>query len=88
MVASYNLVLNASFLTRSGFGHTLCFSGLIEPEADDDLCFRPLVPSLVSEAHIVWKKYRVLGKACERFIRQLEETLSGQRLSSGPCRRG
>lgn len=79
VVASYNLVLNASFLTRSGFGHTLCFSGLIEPEADDELCFRPLAPALVSEAHIVWKKYRVLGKACERFIRQLEEMLSSPR---------
>lgn len=79
VVASYNLVLNASFLTRSGFGHTLCFSGLIEPEADDELCFRPLAPALVSEAHIVWKKYRVLGKACERFIRQLEEMLSSRR---------
>mgnify|MGYP006065053113 FL=1 len=72
IVATYNLLFNASLLTSEGFGYTLCFDRLINTTGDSDLCFRPLSPRLESAASIVWKKYQILSKAAEKFLQQLE----------------
>jgi len=72
IVATYNLLFNASLLTSEGFGYTLCFDRLINTAGDSDLCFRPLSPRLESAASIVWKKYQILSKAAEKFLQQLE----------------
>lgn len=71
IVATYNLLFNASLLTSEGFGYTLCFDRLINTTGDSDLCFRPLSPRLESAASIVWKKYQILSKAAEKFLQQL-----------------
>lgn len=75
IVATYNLVLNASILTDEGFGYTICFDKLLDVENSPTLCFRPLSPRLGEEATIVWKKYQVLSKASEKFLKKLKEVL-------------
>lgn len=72
VVARYNLVLNAAFLTKASFGLTLTFEGLV----DCPLVFRPLEPELTSEATLVWKKYQVLPRASEVFLETMMEGLS------------
>ncbi len=72
IVATYNLVFNASLLVDEGLGYALCFDKLIHTQGST-LCFRPFSPALEASAWIVWKKYQVLSKAAETFIRQLQE---------------
>lgn len=72
IVATYNLVFNASLLVDEGLGYALCFDKLIHTHGST-LCFRPFSPPLEASAWIVWKKYQVLSKAAETFIRQLQE---------------
>ena len=72
VVATYNLVLNASLLVDEGLGYALCFDGLINTEGSS-LCFRPLEPSLEAAASLVWKKYQVFSKPAELLLQVLRE---------------
>lgn len=75
VVATYNLVFNASLLVDEGFGYALCFDKLIHTEGTN-LCFRPFSPKLEVPAYIVWKKYQIFSKAADRFLQSVLELLS------------
>lgn len=47
IVATYNLVFNASLLVDEGLGYALCFDRLINTRGSS-LCFRPFAPRLES----------------------------------------
>lgn len=72
IVATYNLVFNASLLVAEGLGYALTFDKLINT-ADSNLCFRPLSPQLDATACIIWKRYQVFSKAAERFLQEMQE---------------
>ena len=73
IVATYDLIYNASRFVKMGFGYAITLDKLINTSGDSNLCFRPLYP--VSEAGlcIVWKKYQVFSRAAEQFLRQVQE---------------
>ena len=73
IVATYDLIYNASRFVKMGFGYAITLDKLINTSGDSNLCFRPLYP--VSEAGlcIVWKKYQVFSRAAEQFLRQIQE---------------
>ena len=71
IVATYNLLFNASLLTSEGLGYTLCLDHLVNTTGDGNLCFRPLSPGLEAEAVLIWKKYPVFSKAAEKFLELL-----------------
>ena len=74
VVASYNLVYNASLLVDEGLGYALTFDGLINTEGSG-LCFRPLSPKLEAPGSIVWKKYQVFSKPAAAFLQCLRGLL-------------
>ena len=74
VVATYNLVYNASLLVDEGLGYALTFDGLINTEGSD-LCFRPLAPQLEAPGSIVWKKYQVFSKPAAAFLQCLRGML-------------
>lgn len=84
IVATYNLIFNASLLTSEGLGYTLCFDQLVNTSGDSDLCFRPLSPHLESEATLIWKKYQVFSKAANKFLDQLIRALREMPEASAP----
>jgi len=74
VVATYNLVFNASLLVDEGFGIAICLDKLIHIKSSN-LCFRPLDPPFELTAHLVWKKYPVFSKATEKFLEELQAML-------------
>ncbi len=72
IVATYNLVFNASLLVDEGLGYALCFDKLINTRGSS-LCFRPFVPRLQSTTYIIWKKYQVFSKAASAFLACLKQ---------------
>ena len=54
IVATYNLLFNASLLVEEGLGYALCYDGIINTEGSC-LCFRPFAPKLSVRSFIVWK---------------------------------
>lgn len=72
IVASYNLVYNASIMVEAGLGYALCLDKLVNTAGA--LCFRPLEPVLESGLDIVWKRYQVFSRAAGLLLRRLEAT--------------
>nr|WP_308628799.1 LysR family transcriptional regulator [uncultured Eisenbergiella sp.] len=76
IVASYNLIFNASLLVEEGLGYAIGFDKIINTTGSSNLCFRPLAPKLENEMHIIWKKYQMFSKPAEKFIDTLRENLA------------
>ena len=74
IVATYNLLFNASLLVDEGLGYALCYDKLINTKGSN-LCFRPFSPRLEARGFIVWKKYQVFSKAANIFLQYLQELL-------------
>lgn len=72
IVATYDLLYNASRFVKMGFGYAIALDKLINTSGDSNLCFRPLYP--VSEAGlcIVWKKYQIFSRAAEQFLKRIK----------------
>ena len=73
IVATYNLVYNASILVDEGLGCALCLDKLVNTSESSTLCFRPLSPKLNAHLDIVWKKYQVFSSAADRFLSRAQE---------------
>lgn len=73
IVATYNLLYNASVMVEEGFGYALCLDKIVKTFDNDPLCFRPLHPILEVNLDIVWKKYQIFSKAAELFLKRLHE---------------
>lgn len=73
VVATYDLLFNASVMVREGFGYVLGFDGLVYTGSDSDLCFRPLEPALTSPMYIIWKKYQVFSPVVSLLLDELKK---------------
>lgn len=76
IVATYNLIYNASLMVEEGVGYALCLDKLVNTTGSSSLCFRPLEPGLEANLDIVWKKYQVFSKAAEKFLEKLQEEIN------------
>lgn len=74
IVATYNLLFNASLLVDEGLGYALCYDKLINTQGSS-LCFRPFSPRLEARGFIIWKKYQVFSKAAKYFLQCLNEMI-------------
>lgn len=68
IVATYNLIFNASLLVDEGLGYALCYDKLINTRGSN-LCFRPVSPRLEARGFIVWKNIRYFPKLQVSFCR-------------------
>lgn len=73
IVATYNLIFNASLLVEEGLGYAVCLDRLIRITDDSPLCFVPLTEQNEIKPYIVWKKNQVFSKAGNLFLEQLKE---------------
>lgn len=72
IVATYNLIYNASFFVEENFGSALTLDNLVN---NPNLCFKPLAPNLKSNLVMAWKKYQVFSKASQIFLDKLQKDL-------------
>lgn len=75
IVATYNLLFNASLMVEEGLGYAIGFDKIINTSGSSTLCFRPLSPKREESMYIVWKKYQVFSKACEKFMENMKTFL-------------
>ncbi len=73
VVATYNLLFNASLLVEEGLGYAIGFDKIINTSDNSILCFRPLSPKREESMSIVWKKYQMFSKASEKFMEKLKD---------------
>ena len=72
VVATYNLLFNASLMVEEGVGYAIGLDKIIHTSDNGKLCFRPLSPRMEAESSIVWKKYQIFSKASEKFMMELK----------------
>ncbi|MBQ7542463.1 MAG: LysR family transcriptional regulator [Clostridia bacterium] len=75
VVATYNLLYNASLLVEDGVGLAVAFEGLIHCTENSALTFRPLVPEIKATGNLIWKKYQTFSAAAQLFAEQLRDLL-------------
>ncbi|MDE5946699.1 MAG: LysR family transcriptional regulator [Oscillospiraceae bacterium] len=76
IVATYNLLYNASLMVEENVGCALCLDGIIPEYEKSLLCFRPLEPKIEVGLNIVWKKYQMLSKASKLFLKFLQSEMN------------
>lgn len=73
IVATYNLLFNASLLVEEGMGYAVGLDKIINTSGNSKLCFQPFSPKREAGMHIIWKKYQVFSKASEKFLEKLKQ---------------
>jgi DNA-binding transcriptional LysR family regulator len=73
IVATYNLIYNASLMVEEEVGNAVCVDKLTYTTGNSNLCFRPLEPRFESHLYFVWKKYQVFSKAAEKFLAMVQK---------------
>ena len=75
VIATYNLIYNASLLVEDGLGYAICFDKLINTTGDSRLCLRPIVPEIKNAGYLIWKKYQIFSPAVQMFINRIRDTI-------------
>ena len=73
IVATYNLLTNATFLVERGLGYAFCIDGLVDAQNARGLAFRPVEPALTLDACIAAKRHRTLSPAAKLFLERLRK---------------
>lgn len=73
IVATYNLIYNASLMVREGVGYALGLDKLINTDCTSELCFKPLDPVIDDEILFIWKKYQHFSKSSQYFLNTIQE---------------
>lgn len=76
IIATYNLLYNASLMVEEGVGYALCLDKIVRVSADSPLCFKPLEPKLEVGLDLVWKKHQIFSKAAMKFLEYLQKELA------------
>lgn len=77
IVAEYNLLTNAAYLTATGMGNLICIQGAPLP-AKAHLTFIPLTPKHQQEHYLIWRKGASLGEPAQRLIKYFRTQLASQ----------
>ncbi|OUP10833.1 LysR family transcriptional regulator [Collinsella sp. An2] len=73
VVATYNLLYNASLLARRGVGYVISLEGIVDTSPTSGLAFRPLEPAVTADIFIAWKRYQSFSPAAEVFLSRIRE---------------
>ncbi|MBR3235857.1 MAG: LysR family transcriptional regulator [Atopobiaceae bacterium] len=78
VAATYTLLYNASLLVEAGMGVAVCFDGIVAAGEGTPFAFVPLVDAPTTPAHLVWKRFQPLSRACDLFLRSMREMCEAQ----------
>ena len=71
IVGRFDMIGNAERLVRSGFANAVSIEGVTAP----DLAFVPFDPPIMTGAHLIWKKFRLLTKTSEAFLDEMRSLI-------------
>ena len=71
LIATYNLIKNASIMAEKNLGYVLSLDGLVDTTGTSDLCFKPLSPALNANLYLIWRKNTFLAPAAKVFLEKM-----------------
>ncbi|WP_286782822.1 LysR family transcriptional regulator [Streptococcus sp. UBA4344] len=79
IVATYNLLYNASLLVKAGLGIAICLGDIINTSyADSELKFIPFATQKHDSLQILWKKQSTQSPSTKQFLKIMREELERQ----------
>ena len=75
VIATYNLIYNASVFVEQGLGAAFCLEGLLNTGGKSKLAFVPFTPLRTSGLVVVWKKSPVFSKPAAAFLHSIKQEL-------------
>ena len=75
VIATYNLIYNASIFVEQGLGAAFSLEGLVNTGGKSKLAFVPFTPLRTSGLVVVWKKNPVFSKPAAAFLQSLKQEL-------------
>lgn len=75
IVATYNLIYNASLMVQEGMGYAIGFDQIIDTSTNRNLICKPLYPVTELSMNLVWKKYQVFTKAAHLYLQKVTEII-------------
>ncbi len=76
IVATYNLLYNASLLVKAGVGIALCLGNIIDTSyPESDLTFVPFAEPNHDTLQILWKKQNTQSPSTKQFLKIIQEEL-------------
>ena len=75
IAATYNLIYNASLMVEQRLGAALAIEHLVQITPKSPYIFIPLSPTISMHTVFAWKKYQILTKPEELFLKQLYSLL-------------
>ena len=75
IVATYNILYNASLMVKEGVGYALCLNKIINTTGNSNLWFRPLSSKLEYFLDIVWIKNHVFSNSAINFFKRVQKEL-------------
>lgn len=76
IVATYNLLFNASLMVEEGIGYALCLDKLANTTETSPLTFIPLEPKIESHLSLIWKRHVTFSVAAQKFLDVMQEEIS------------
>lgn len=75
IVATQNLLSNASLLVKNGIGYAICVKGAYTMRKNEDIVFVPFEPERKTGHVLAWKKNRVFNSATTYFIQRIKDII-------------
>lgn len=75
IVATYNLIYNASLLVKENVGYALGLDKLMNTNEDSELCFKPLTPISKDKISLIWKRFQHFSKPAQFFLNTFQTLL-------------
>ena len=75
VIATYNLIYNASMLVESGLGVAICLEKLVQERESGNICFRPFSPQLITGTVLISKKNQVFSPVATKFMEYVKYAL-------------
>ncbi|MBR2216418.1 MAG: LysR family transcriptional regulator [Selenomonadaceae bacterium] len=76
IVATYDMIFNASIMAKEGFGYVLGYDKIIATGEDRALCFRPLAPLQESSMYVIWRKYNAFTPVALLLLEEMGKQFS------------
>lgn len=76
IVATYNLLYNATLMVEEGMGSALCLDKLANTSEDSPLTFIPLDPLIESPINLIWKRHVPFTAAAQLFHTAIQDALN------------
>ena len=78
IVATYNLLYNASLLVKEGVGCAVCLENLIENSEQSNIKFIPFHPPISAKVHFAWKKSATFTNSAKLFLQYMQNYIKKQ----------